>query len=199
MLLQHNPPSVALVIVVRFFLQYPPIPIYEEWMSPWTNVSTLKTLCMSMRIRWRGKTCGWLHCSTQVCCWCRLLQARAPASSQLGAGWSTASLQAWPGTAVLFPEKASLLARNSIGTSLEMSTNKWNITAAKTKVLSPSCLWQTLKNSSSLKLLPWIYGNGFHIHPLFFSFGKGTGSVHINTIAKSLCNYFSTVVTHQFE
>lgn len=32
-----------------------------------------------------------------------------------------------------------------------------------------------------------------------FSFEKGTGSEHINTIAKSLCNYFGTVVTHQFE
>lgn len=45
MLLQHKPLSAALLIVVRFSLQYPPIPIYEDWMSPWTNVSTLKTLC----------------------------------------------------------------------------------------------------------------------------------------------------------
>jgi len=33
---------------------------------------------------------------------------------------------------------------------------------------------------------------------MFFSFGKGTRSVHFSTITKSLCSYVCTVVTHQF-
>lgn len=150
MLLQHKPLSAALGIVVSFSLQYPPIPIYEDWMSAWTNVSTLKNSLWAWGWGEEGK-CGWLHCSTHP--GVLLLQPRAHGSSQLEPGWGTASLEAWPGTALLFPGKSSLLA-SSIGITLEMSTNKWNITTARSEVLSPSCSWQTLKTSSSLKVFP---------------------------------------------
>lgn len=159
-------------------------------MSPWTNVSTLKALWWAWGSGEEGAV--WLP-ALQCPAVLLMLQARAPGSSQLEHSlWK-------PGLEQLCPQSSSLLA-SSIGTSLEMSINKW-------KWLLPGvrCCLHPAHGRHLKPLLVWNFFHGFtewiwfHIHPLFFSFGKGTGSAHIHTIAESLCNYFCTVVTHPFE
>lgn len=86
-------------------------------------------------------------------------------------------------------------------------------------VLEPVWKWALINETSLLPGVRWCLhlAHVRHLKPLpvwkFFHrfmemisypslvlfLWKGTGCVHINTIAKSLCNYFSTVVTHQFE
>lgn len=160
-------------------------------MSLLANASTLKTLLV-----WgsgeEGKCVAGCIAGTQAYCWCRPLQAsayskwkQAEAQPLLKPGleqpcFSLRNPACWP--VVLEPAwKGRLVNETS--------------TATMRKVLFPSHLrWQTLR-----PLLVCNFFLGFTQIIWYLSFGKGTRSIHFNTITKSLCNYFCTVVTHQFE